>query len=326
MNELSRNIICLLAENDCVILPGIGGFIAHYKSANYNTNNKEFVSPQRVIGFNRALTLNDGLMVQAYMERHGLNYPDASKLVDSEISKVRQQLNDCGKVHFESLGILVKTSDEAYSFETSASQAATPELFGLPNFGVATLPKAKEQIATETDEATTEYEEKEEENKTYNFSFRKSFIHKAVAIAAAIILFFAFTSPVNDNSMGTMQTSSMIGTFGISSKQETAKPMAKPVAMPTESKQEKTSAETSAIPTAAYTIVLASAVSKRNAEEFASSLNAQGYNDVEIIETKSMRRVVYSHFENESEARTALNKINDKDFAKEAWILKLKNQ
>ncbi len=115
----------------------------------------------------------------------------------------------------------------------------------------------------------------------------------------------------------------MIGTFGIPSKQETVKPAAKPVAVPVESKQEKTSAETCAVPTAAYTIVLASAVSKRNAEEFVSSLNAQGYNDVKIIETKSMRRVVYSHFENESEAQTALNKINDKDFAKEAWVLKL---
>lgn len=324
MNELSRNIICLLAENDCVILPGIGGFIAHYKSANYNTNNKEFISPQRVIGFNCALTLNDGLMVQAYMERHGLNYPDASKLVDSEISKVKQQLCDTGKVHFESLGILVKTSDEAYSFETSASQAVTPELFGLPNFEVSALPKAKGKISPQTDESPTEYEQQDEKNNTYNISFKKSFIHKAIAIAAAIILFFAFSSPVHDNSMGTMQTSSMLGTFGTLSKQEVAKPIAKPVATSVKSKQEKAPAETMAKQTAVYTIVLASAVSKRNAKDFVSSLNSQGYNDVEILETKSMRRVVYSHFENESDARTALNKINDKDFAKEAWILKLK--
>ena len=33
MNELYKHIEVLLLENDCVIVPGLGGFIAHYRSA-----------------------------------------------------------------------------------------------------------------------------------------------------------------------------------------------------------------------------------------------------------------------------------------------------
>ena len=73
-----------------------------------------------------------------------------------------------------------------------------------------------------------------------------------------------------------------------------------------------------------YTIVLASAVSERNAEEFIESLNKQGYPHAEIYKTSSMRRVIYNHFETEQEARKALKKLNDKDFAAEAWVLKTK--
>ena len=33
MNELARHIASLLLENDCVIVPDFGGFIAHYDPA-----------------------------------------------------------------------------------------------------------------------------------------------------------------------------------------------------------------------------------------------------------------------------------------------------
>ena len=37
MIELARHIEILLLENDCVIIPDFGGFIAHYQPARNNT-------------------------------------------------------------------------------------------------------------------------------------------------------------------------------------------------------------------------------------------------------------------------------------------------
>ena len=332
MNELSHHIICLLAENDCVILPGIGGFIARYESASYTSNDEEFLSPQRVIGFNSALTMNDGLIVQSYMIKFGLNYPDASKLVDKDIEKLLEEINRNGNVHIEGLGMLVKQAQGAYSFEVSSSRIITPELYGLTDFAVAC--KKEKTHATEIVPPfvpQSESEEKEapldEEPKTYSISVKRSAVHKIAAIAAAIIVSFLLTTPAGNVDKHDIQTSAMIGVLDFPSNTEkTAAPKVEKVQKTNEGAEEvktKPAGKVSVV-VKPYTIVLASAVSERNAEEFIESLNKQGYPHAEIYKTSSMRRVIYNHFETEQEARKALKKLNDKDFAAEAWVLKTK--
>ena len=61
MIELSKHIEVLLLENDCVIVPGLGGFIAHKRQAAYSIQKGEFMPPLRTIGFNPQLIMNDGL-------------------------------------------------------------------------------------------------------------------------------------------------------------------------------------------------------------------------------------------------------------------------
>ena len=52
MIELARHIEILLLENDCVIVPELGGFIAHYQPANYAESDNIKFTPMRTIGFN----------------------------------------------------------------------------------------------------------------------------------------------------------------------------------------------------------------------------------------------------------------------------------
>ena len=327
MNELSHHIICLLAENDCVILPGIGGFIARYKSANYIQNNKEFVSPQRVIGFNHALTMNDGLIVQSYMIKFGVNYPDASKLVDKDIERLQQEINKNGSVRLEGLGMLVRHAGGAYNFEVSSPQIATPELYGLSNIlaeskAVCTATSSAAYTASTVTEPSTDDLENEKEQ-TYSISIRRSAVHKVAAIAAAILVSFLLSTPTGNISKSELPQTAMIGALDFPTntgkknsfnKKDVEKATA----------EAKSSEEKITSPPKPYTIVLASAVSEKNAKEFIASLHKQGYNDAKIHKTTSMRRVIYSHFETEQEARVVLNKMSDKDFAAEAWIMKIK--
>ena len=74
MIELAKHIEVLLLENDCVIVPGLGGFIAHYRSSIYNKEMREFYPPVRTIGFNPKLVMNDGLLVQSYMSKTGFQH------------------------------------------------------------------------------------------------------------------------------------------------------------------------------------------------------------------------------------------------------------
>ena len=65
MIELAQHIEVLLLENDCVIVPGFGGFVAHYAPATHVKEENLFLPPTRTIGFNPQLKLNDGVLVQS---------------------------------------------------------------------------------------------------------------------------------------------------------------------------------------------------------------------------------------------------------------------
>ena len=58
MIELAKHIEVLLLENDCVIVPGLGGFIAHNRQAEFKESENRFTAPARTIGFNPQLVID----------------------------------------------------------------------------------------------------------------------------------------------------------------------------------------------------------------------------------------------------------------------------
>ena len=60
MNELSRHIESLLVSNDCVIVPGLGGFVTQYVTARRVDEENLYLPPYRTVGFNGQLTINEG--------------------------------------------------------------------------------------------------------------------------------------------------------------------------------------------------------------------------------------------------------------------------
>ena len=79
MIELAQHIEVLLLENDCVIVPGLGGFVAHYTAAMRVAEENVFLPPTRIIGFNPQLKMNDGLLVQSYMAVYDTVFSDATR-------------------------------------------------------------------------------------------------------------------------------------------------------------------------------------------------------------------------------------------------------
>lgn len=363
MKELSQSIIHLLADNDCVILPGIGGFIAHYESAKYSGDNNSFISPKRVVGFNSAITLNDGLIVQAYMQTHDLGYPDASRLLEKDLHKVHQQLDENGSVQIEGLGMLVRNNNSTYRFEASSFDIVTPALYALPDINVSTITGNKlQKTEIETQEAlisplqistgNTEHEEsgKEPEEHTsevYTLSMRRSIVHTLCAVAATFIVFCCISYPL-DNSLNKKSEAAVlydilqdapqaIGIF-TEDKQNAIKPVVPENTISEKGEKETTGkekvtatgtsedkvSEPSAEASKPYTIVLASDVSEKNAEAFVSEIKKKGFAQAEVYQGKSMRRVIYSRYGSEQEAYSALRELNAESFASDAWVMKLK--
>jgi cell division septation protein DedD len=68
--------------------------------------------------------------------------------------------------------------------------------------------------------------------------------------------------------------------------------------------------------------VLASQVTKQNAEDFISRLAKRGYVGAEIYVHNNITRVVYGHFDNQADAYKRLQKVSKEKELEEAWVYK----
>ena len=139
MIELSRHIETLLLENDCVIVPDFGGFVAHYNPATYIEEENIFLPPTRTIGFNSQLKMNDGLLVQSYMAVYGTNFPDATRMVNKEVQNLVACLHENGKVELPNIGEISYTVHGTCNFTPYDNRMTTPGLYGLDSFEIKPL-------------------------------------------------------------------------------------------------------------------------------------------------------------------------------------------
>lgn len=201
MKELSRHIEVLLLENDCVIVPGLGGFIAHNKAAEFKDSANIFCPPLRTIGFNPQLTINDGLLAQSYMQSYDTDFPDASRKIESVVSQIKDSLYKNGQAELDNIGTLYYTMAGTYGFEPYGNAFFSPSLYGLGSFSISPLSElasvketaAEQRIVIET--MSSSVESPKEKNKQHII---KRMAEHAIGIAAAIILFFVLSVPVEN--------------------------------------------------------------------------------------------------------------------------------
>lgn len=202
MKELSRHIETLLLENDCVIVPGLGGFIAHNKPAEFKESANIFCPPLRTIGFNPQLTINDGLLVQAYMQAYDTDFPDASRKIENTVSQIKETLYKNGQAELDNIGTLYYTMAGVYGFEPYYNAFFSPDLYGLGNFSISPL-SALSTSERHEDVTDIRIETKSPLNinsakKDKKLHMAKRVAEHAVGIAAAILLFFILSVPVEN--------------------------------------------------------------------------------------------------------------------------------
>lgn len=193
MIELARHIEILLLENDCVIIPDFGGFIAHYQPARYVKEENLYLPPVRTIGFNPQLTINDGLLVQLYMQAHHTDFPDATRMIEKEVAGLKENLYKEGCAEIHGIGVLHYNIHGTYEFHPNEDGALSPALYGLGSFSISRL-----EYLTSTISATTRELLPQQEKRKRTVRFKRQWIGNAVAVAAAVLLFFFLSVPVEN--------------------------------------------------------------------------------------------------------------------------------
>lgn len=330
MIDLGRHIEVLLLDNDCVVVPGLGGFVAHHVGARYDERDGSYLPPMRTLGFNTKLNVNDSLLAQAYMETYDISYPEAAQRIADEVDEIRRQIDTEGFYEFEGIGTLTTTNGDNYEFEPCEAGILTPELYGLYSLNIADLKSTGGSMRNRGHVTTG-----------------------ILAAAAAIIIFIIFVlSPRMDsdgNETNTLKAEwkspvEWISDIKISlpswlqgnaptnereteeeqpAVENTAVTQKDTIAKPVEQSQteEETKAEEN-IPY--YTIVLACRVSTKNANAFAEQMTNDGYENVVVMGEGKDLKVIYGRFETEGKAYSTLNRLHSRRPFVEAWVYKVK--
>ena len=350
--ELDRHIEILLLDNDCVIVPGLGGFTAGHVDAKYDDTDGMFLPPLRTLGFNPRLCVNDSLLVQSYTEAYDISYPEACTRIDSEVEELKQHINNTGSFTLNNIGTLYLNDNNAIAFTPCESGILTPSLYSLSSFemkplsAAAVKPTDKSPVLSATshvvpfaasEPVVPELQESSTADKT--IQIKLSVLRNVAAAIIAVIIFFALALPV-ENSNAYISTSSVGGftemmtstnlpsTRQSQTQLEQVSPVHDNIEHSTADAQtspektpEEASKQTSVKAENYYCIVLASRVSHANAQAFVEQLHAAGHAEATVLSEKGKSaKVVYGQYTSAADAQHRLAAMRGEKEFKEAWV------
>lgn len=138
MIDLASHIEYLLMSHDCVVAPGLGAFLVHETPAFYDADRGRFMPPVRVLGFNQAVTLNDGLLAESVARKRNITLDAARGEVEAAVASFRHQLASSASLPVGNLGEM-SLSDGTLIFEPSQSSAVALRYRGLMPLAVRPL-------------------------------------------------------------------------------------------------------------------------------------------------------------------------------------------
>ena len=166
MRYLEKHIARLLLNNDCVIVPGFGGFMAHNIPAKYDEENCIFIPPMRIVGFNPQLTMNDSLLAQEYVNTYDISFPEALKQIATDVESLKRHIEEEHIYELLRIGKFV-INGSTLEFIPEETGVITPALYGLDAINIRPVANTVEEkaIATAKETKTKEREETKAEKR-----------------------------------------------------------------------------------------------------------------------------------------------------------------
>lgn len=336
--DFERHITKLLLSNDCVIVPGFGGFMAHHMEARYDAESHLFYPPHRTLGFNPQLTMNDSLLVQSFIEVYDISYPEALTRIEEDVNELKHILDTEGEYEMSGLGTLVLNREGKYEFTPCEAGILTPNLYALSTFEIAktdTEPVAKPStkvvslpICDTPAEVVSDKEGKVVSIEEASKRTAPLWLLRDIA-AVCIILIAVILMPKPTNNKATNLANAEVNTTLLTKIMPkditTGEPQSLEVCPKTAESEATLTAPDKAkeATTPTYTVVLASRVSKAGAEQWVKKLHAEGLTDAEVLIGFGYTKVVYGKYASYTDAHKMLQHLNKNEELSNCWIMNL---
>lgn len=338
MNNLSRHIEYLLLTHNCVVVPQFGAFVTRMNEASRTETENLFFPPKRVVRFNPDVLEDDGLLVGVLSALHQCPIGEAKRMAQAMVLDLRQQLLADGQVDFGSIGVFTQDEDGHVTFEPCEAGTVTPSLYGLDPFMMPKITVTQRQSTIKGKRRRAIAHRTADHDSHITIRISRRALRYTMLSAAAIVIAVLFAIPLDISKTGSAEQASIVPKTVV---EQTAKAPApkvvteKPVEAVAQPKVaepkvaepqvvEPAEVKPQAEPAQGYCIVLASNVSKKNADRYLSDLQARGYDKAAIHDNGKMLRVVIAGFTTEDDANKYNSELHHKsrEFAS-TWIMKL---
>ncbi len=346
---LDNYISALLYKHDCVIVPGLGGFIGNHKPAQINPIQNTFSPPSKSISFNKNLVTNDGLLANYVAQKESISYPNACKNIERSVLQMNGNLRNGTRVVLKGIGVLSLDKNSRLNFEPEDNINYLLDAHGLTVFQKQPIKRAtiEEKVAKEFKDRTAPLTAVKEGNK-------KSKKWMAAAAITIPLAFFAIWIPSKYDLSGDLNMATfnplkatekaiyVPNNSAIEISEEPIESLVKEqIAIATENSYfldikldeadytvklkelDVASAVSTYVASANenfhYHIVAGCFSSKRNARKMVKKLTKDGFSASIIGKRKGLWTVSYSSFVTRKEAVTFL--ATAKDHNSKAWVL-----
>ncbi len=306
MKNLAQYIESLLIQHECVIVPGLGGFVTYRDKASIR-NNRLYAPAQRV-RFNHLLTYHDGLLAEAYMQNRHIGYTAALEAIKADVEQITTALNSGNTFILGRIGALSLSANNTIILKNEDCKFL-PENIGLP---VVNL----KQLATESNNDNTI---------TLSIPRASSNIVRYAAMLIVVFVFsFLIPTTVTDATHEASFYKVKITDNRVQSTDDRVQMTDNTSDLSNLPQEQKDS--TLLIPHSSldsrYHLIIASLTSQAEAEEYIAHHTHFDRNQLIIIESKGKYRISAAGFNKYKDALQYMDSIrNEVPIAKKAWIM-----
>lgn len=304
MISILDHIEYLMMKNDCVIVPGLGAFIAQYSIAK-DIETGIVSGVRRDISFNSSVDYNDGLLINSVMRREGLSFDMAKNEISDYVMALRGQLKHEGEVPVGRLGYFSSSGNNILEFFPFVSRKSNNEYFGLQ-------PIIMKPLSASVAEAKENAEVQEKKNL---FVYTKRFMRVAASIVMLIGLALVLSTPMveTDN-----QNFANINAFTLRVVESDAINDGELyISIPKQEQSVENTEDANLVKEEGeYCLVVASLVSEKQVKKFVKENNLLNYN---VFKVKSKYRVYVARGTFEEMSDLKKNEYSESD----AWVCRI---
>jgi len=132
--DISKYISDLLFEYECVIVPGLGGFVTNYRPATIHPVQHLFRPPAKTVLFNAELTNNDGLLAGHIAGAENIPFAQALEALEAFAKDTLAEIRAGKRVKLASVGELYSGVEGTLLFDQDEKINYLKASYGLGSF------------------------------------------------------------------------------------------------------------------------------------------------------------------------------------------------